>query len=135
MPDTKQKTSEREVLSVFVTYKKVRTNLLGQDQIVPATGSRGEKVDLFEDDEKRLDALGALVPKDSQVGADALVAAAVARALNPYDVPVQPALVQPSVSPPSLGAEPVGTFVVPDAGDAADGDEGEVRQTSRSRKS
>lgn len=103
---TDQKTNEREVLAVFVTYRQVRTNLLGQDQIVPATASRGAKVELFGEDERRLDALGALVPTDSGMSAQEIVDAAVRRALNPYDVPAVPAVVQPSVSPPSLGAAP-----------------------------
>lgn len=134
MADSKQKTSEREVLAVFVTFKKVSTNLLGQDQIVPATGSRGETVVLFEDDEKRLDAAGALVPKGSELGAQQIVDAAVARALNPYDVPVAADVVQPSVSPPSMGVAPVEPVIAGVSEPAADGDEGEVRQTSRSRK-
>lgn len=113
MADTAEiTTARREVLAVFVTYKTVRQNLLGEKRIVPATAYRGDTVELGPDDEARLDALGALVPKDSGLSAqqivDGQVERALARAINPLDRPPLTESVQVSVSPPGLGAAPAG---------------------------
>lgn len=108
IPDT----NEREVLGVFVTHKTIRTNLLGKQQVVPGTAYRGDKVALFADDEKRLDALGLLVPEGEGRPAQQIVDDAVRRALSPLDRGgVNTPLVPPSVSPPSLGAVPRGAVV------------------------
>lgn len=102
-------TNEREVLGVFVTYLGVKENWRGK-RLAPLTASRGQKVDLFKDDEARLDELHMLVPEDSPANAAQIVAqrtnAALARALNPLDVmvPVDPAVV--IVSPPGGGVDP-----------------------------
>jgi hypothetical protein len=104
--------NKREVLGVWVTYRDVRTNLLGEKIIVPETGYRGEEVELFEEDEKRLDSLGQLVPKDTGLSAHEIaeqrLEATLARALNPVDVVPPPEPINIAVSPPSLGATPLG---------------------------
>lgn len=119
IPDT----NEREVLGVFVTHKTIRTNLLGKRQVVPGTAYRGEKVKLFADDEKRLDALGLLVPEGEGRPAQQIVDDAVRRALSPLDRGgVNTPVVPPAVSPPSMGAAPRGAVVPvtePSAFDAA----------------
>jgi hypothetical protein len=78
----KQKTSRREVLGVFVSFKALRKNALGDERIGIVTADRGEIVDLFEDDEARLDSLDMLVPKGSSKNAGQLAEELRQRAIS-----------------------------------------------------
>jgi hypothetical protein len=125
-----ENTVKRTVAGVFVQYRAVEQDLLGNDVITLQTADRGSEIELPEREAQRLEAMGMLAPEGtsreqvvasvvarSTAAGDAL-RAAMGRALNPADnggaigLPIP----QPSVSPPSLGAEPVGDFTKGDTG-------------------
>lgn len=103
--------AERTVKAVYVTYREKVEDAAGVKRVVSRTASRGTKVNLSSDEEKRLDALGGLV-----TDGDESTEAILARALNPTDVS-QPTPGEPvTVSPPALGGEPAGDQTKGDTG-------------------
>lgn len=120
-------TVKRTVAGVFVQYRSVETDLLGNDVVVLNTADRGDEIELPAQEAQRLESFGMLAPEGtsrdevvaSVVSKADSIHAAMARALNPADnvlavsaLPTAP----PSVSPPTGGAAPTGDFVTGDTG-------------------
>lgn len=123
MADTKVK---RTVSGVFVQYRSVEEDLLGNKVLVMQTADRGEEIELDPREAERLEQAGMLAPEGTS--REEIVAAvhrrseahaALRRALNPADnvlaVDALPNAPE-SVSPPSLGAAPRGEIVTGDTG-------------------
>jgi hypothetical protein len=118
----------RQVRAVFANYRRKVQTLDGQTKVGLGMANRGDVLDLstLADGElDRLERSGALMPVGAEVAPGdveaKLVAAALARALNPLDVVREDFGPIPSVSPPPLGARPVGEYTTGDTGiDPAD---------------
>lgn len=137
--ETEVKKVKRQVALRMVVFNDVHTDVLGNKVAVTRTADQWEEIELPETEAQRLDELGALVPEDSsrseveqqqadtgdriraEQGDREALGRVMARALNPLDrtAPVpDSATPTPSVSPPSLGVEPIGDFTKGDTGDA-----------------
>lgn len=119
-------TVDRVVIGVFATYKTP------EDPPRVLTARRGASITVTEAEAKRLDGLGTVATLDLAGLADherqakldryraergdAEAVEAVARAVAPTDPIPDVTVPQPSVSPPGLGAAPVGTIVTGDTG-------------------
>lgn len=110
----------RQVRAVFANYRRVVQR--GDETVTGmASKSRGATItDFAPGEEERLDSLGALVPKgyetDPAKMEEALLDAALKRALNSLDVTAEDFGQPPSVSAPPLGQPPRGTFTQGDTG-------------------
>lgn len=118
---TTQSKSKRTIRAVFATYRDVTKSLAGQDREVTRTGFAGDEVELLPSEEERLEALGALEPKDERRSSELQdPTGAISRALNPSDnVGEGGALTRTApitVSPPSLGVPPEGGLLTGDTG-------------------
>lgn len=114
-------TSEgRQVRAVFANYR--RTIERGGETVTGmASKSRGAFItDFAPGEEERLDALNALMPKgnegDPAKMEEALLDAAMKRALNPLDITTEDFGQPPSVSAPPMGQPPRGTYTQGDTG-------------------
>jgi hypothetical protein len=121
-------TNTRQVRAVFANYRRKVQTLDGQTKVGLGMANRGDTLDvdtLADGELERLELNGALMPAGqetdpAQIEAT-LVKAALERALNPLDVVREDFGATPSISPPGLGARPVGDFTTGDTGvDPAD---------------
>lgn len=133
---TETKTEGRQVRAVFANYRRTVTNKITGEQVFGlASKTRGEMItDFAPGEEERLDSLNALMPaggeKDPERLEESLLDAAMRRALNPTDVASDDFGAPLTVSPPSLGQEPRGSFTAGDTGvDPADASPPEFAST------
>lgn len=121
MADTK--TQGRQVRGVFANYRRTVVAPDGSERVGLAMKTRGEYIgdDAAPGEIERLESLGMLMPEGGEIDDVRALEEAVTRALNPLDVIRETPTPTMSVSPPPLGATPLGEFTTGDTGiDPAD---------------
>lgn len=115
MPDTQEKV-RRQVKAAFVGFHELVVDLAGNKQVVRRTEHRGQVIDLPKSEAERLK--DHLVPEGQEILGTTTedARAALERALAPSTQGQGIPGPAPSISPPSLGAVPVGDVVTGDTG-------------------
>jgi hypothetical protein len=114
----------RRVSGLYVQYRDQRESYDGKPREVLRRAVRGAEVSLPRAEADRLDSLGMLAPEGSSAedvartvrATQDSVAAAMGRALTMPEAVAIAAAPMPSVTPPPLGAAPVGDFTTGDTG-------------------